>query len=242
MTFFKRNTGSVLLALSLAGGLFTAIPSYAQVNANFCGPLANAFGPFDYRPDRDPPTAGTGDHTHKLGLVEGAHFTKEVELLIRGHRSGNDPGGDLDYTLRAFPNHHRALISVMRYGEKRASPKPPGLRYDVECYFERAIRFASDDAITRIIFATYLTKNKRGPEAVTQLEQATRIADENAFTHYNIGLAYFDMKLYDKSLAQAHKALALGFERTELRDLLEKAGQWKDPLPAPADTPASAPQ
>lgn len=221
----------------------SCLSALAQVNASFCGPLADGgFGPFDYRPDRDPPSPGTGDHALKLGLVEGAHFTKEVELLIRGHRSGNDPGGDLDYTLRAFPNHHRALMSVMRYGEKKASPKPAGLRYVVECYFERAIRFSSDDAISRIIYATYLTKNKRVPEAVAQLEQATRIAGDNAFTHYNIGLAYFDIKIYDKALVQAHRALALGFDRTELRDLLQKAGQWQEPAIPSAASPASAPK
>lgn len=224
------------------------LPAFAQVDANYCGSLNNGFGPFDYRPDRDPPTQGTGDHKTKIGLVEGAHFTKEVELLIRGHRSGVDPGGDLDYTLRAFPNHHRALMSVMRYGEKKGTRKPAGLRHDVECYFERGIRFRSDDPIVRMIYATYLTKNNRSPEAVAQLEQATRIASDNAFTHFNIGLTYFDLKIYDKALTQAHQAMALGFERTELRDLLQKAGQWQEPTPAvtpaalPADAPASTPK
>jgi hypothetical protein len=226
------------------------LPVFGQVDANYCGSIANGFGPFDYRPDRDTLMRGDGDHTHKLGLVEGAHFTKEVELLIRGRSGGLKPGGDIDYTLRAFPNHHRALISVMRYGEKEANQKPSGLRYVVECYFERAIRFSPDDALVRIIYSTYLTQNKRIPEAVAQLDQATRIAGESVFTQYNIGLAYFDMKIYDRALTQAHRALALGFERVELRQLLEKAGQWKEPAmspdappPAtPADTPASASQ
>ena len=233
MKYLKPKAGSIFLALSLVGSIFSATPAFAQVSAEYCGALANGFGPFDYRPDRDPFSPGTGDHTYKRGLVEGAHFTPRVENLI-GAQSGGQigpPGSDLDYTLRAFPNNHRALMAVMRYGEKTGSQKPEGLRYVVECYFERAIRFASDDAIARIIYASYLTKNKRSPEAVAQLEQATKIAGENAFTHYNIGLAYFDMKIYDKSLAQAHKALALGFERTELRDLLQKAGQWKESAP-----------
>lgn len=230
-----------LRTLLIFGIFFACLPAYAQVDVNYCGSLNNGFGPYDYRPDRDPPTPGTGDHTYKLALVEGAHFTKEVELLIRGHRSGDDPGGDIDYTLRAFPNHHRALMAVMRYGEKKASKKPAGLKYDVECYFERAIRFGSDDVIARIIYATFLTKNKRTPEAITQLEQATRIAGDNAFTHYNIGLAYFDIKLYDKALIQAHHALALGFERNQLRELLEKVGQWKPPLIKHTETTADVP-
>lgn len=201
-----------------------------QVSASFCGPIANTFGPFDFRPEKDPPTQGTGDHTVKLGLVEGAHFTAEVEMLIRARRSNGDPGGDIDYTLRAFPNHHRALLSVMRYGEKKASQKPNGLTYVVECYFERAIRFAADDPIVRMIYSSYLAKNKRQPEAMAQLEYATGLAAQSAFTHYNIGLFYFEMKVYDKALARAHRALELGFERTELADLLKTASKWQDPV------------
>lgn len=212
--------------------LVICFPAYAQVNADYCGSLANNFGPYDYRADKH--AQGLGDqlpYTEKRKLVEGAHFTSRVESLIgaqSSHQIG-PPGGDLDYTLRAFPNHHRALLSVMRYGEKTGSQRPAGLRYDVECYFERAIRFKPDDAIARMLYSTYLTKNKRLPEAVAQLEQATTIAGENAFTHYNIGLTYFDMKIYDKALARAHRALELGFERIELRDLLKNAGQWQEP-------------
>lgn len=250
MTHLKKILNRAASVLTLLCGAFAILPASAQVNANFCGSLKNSFGPFEYRPDRDPPTQGTGDHTVKLGLVEGAHFTPEVEQLIRGHRSGNDPGGDLDYTLRAFPNHHRALLAVMRYGEKKMSQQPPGLPRVVECYFERAIRFSPDDAIAKILYATYLTTKARLPEAVAQLEHATIIAGDNAFTHYNIGLTYHDMKMYDQALTQAHKALSLGFERTELRDLLEKAGKWKERTTAPTGTlsappavaPASEPQ
>jgi len=48
--------------------------------------------------------------------------------------------------------------------------------------------------------------------------------------------------VYDKALVQAHRAMALGFTRPDLRELLEKAGQWKDPEPAaePAASPATS--
>ena len=218
-------------------------PALAQVDATFCGSLGNAYGPYDYRSDHHKQAPGDQmSHPAKRRLVEGAHFTPRVENLI-GAQSGGQigpPGGDLDYTLRAFPNHHRALISVMRYGERTGSQKPPGLPRVVECYFERAVRFKPDDTTVRMIYSTYLTKNKREAEAIAQLEQATVLAADNPFTHYNIGLSYFDLKLYDKALAQAHKAMALGFERTQLRDLLVKAGQWKEPDSVPAMPEAAA--
>ena len=53
--------------------------------------------------------------------------------------------------------------------------------------------------------------------------------------------------MYDKALVQAHRAIELGFPRTELADGLRQAGAWKDPVEQSADDPptpmpASAPQ
>ena len=222
-----NRAAPIFLALAVV-----CLSSFGQVNERICGPLGNGFGPFDYRADRDPYTPGTGNHVHKLGLVEGAHFPNQVELLIKGNRSGDDPGGDIDYTLRAFPNHHRALMSVMRYGEKKRSQKPDTLTYQVECYFERAIRFSKDDPIVFMLYATYLNSRQRPDEAVAQLVRASSLAKKEPFTQYNVGLIYYDMKKYDEALVQAHKATALGFERTQLRELLEKIGHWEDPVAA----------
>jgi tetratricopeptide (TPR) repeat protein len=213
--------------LLLAAGLCLAPLLAAAQDGGGCGSLANAYGPYDYRTDRGPTLS---------------HFTAPVENLIRGHTSGKLPGGDLDYTLRAFPNHHRALLSVMRYGEKTKSPHPRDLRYSVECYFDRALRFRPDDTTVRMLFATFLSRNNRTPEALQQLQAANELAKDNGFTHYNIGLVYLEMKVYDRALAQAHRAIALGFAQTALKDGLVAAGQWKDP-PAPASqAPASAAQ
>jgi tetratricopeptide (TPR) repeat protein len=224
----------ILRTLCLAHLVLLTFPVLSQVSADTCGPLGNGFGPFDYRADHQGSSASPGadlPYAQRRVLIDGAHFTPRVENLI-GAQSGGQigpPGADLDYTLRAFPNHHRALLSVMRYGEKMRSFKPEGLRWVVECYFERAIRFKSDDAIVRILYSTYLTQNNRQPEAVAQLERATALAGDNPFTHFNVGLTYFDMKLYDKALTQAHKAMELGFTRVELQDLLKGVNKWQEP-------------
>ncbi len=223
-----------LRTLCLLHLVLLSFPALSQVSADACGPLGNGFGPFDYRSDHQSSNAVVGadlPYVERRRLVEGAHFTPRVETLI-GAQSGGQigpPGGDLDYTLRAFPNHHRALMAVMRYGEKTKSEKPVGLGWVVECYFERAARFKPDDTIVKMLYATYLIKHNRVPEAASQLERATVLAKDGAFTHYNIGLVYFDMKNYGKALAQAHEAMALGFPRTELRDLLKGVNQWQEP-------------
>lgn len=208
-----------ILMFGLLATIFGAAPAYAQSGSGSCGPLANAYGPYDYRTDRD-----------KLGLVLGAHFTPEVEALIRGKSSYI--GGDIDYTLRAIPNNHRALIAMMRLGEKEKTPQPRGSRYTVECWFERAVQFRPDDSIVRMIYSEYLNANGRIPEATAQLDTATTYAKDNAFTHYNIGLHYFDLKNYDKALIEAHKAIELGFTQTALRDKLQGVGKWVEPTVA----------
>lgn len=224
--------------LGLVGFDMSMSNSYAQ-NSN-CGSLQNAYGPFDYRTDKD-----------KLDIVEAHHFTPEVEALLRGKEGYL--GGDLDYVLRAFPNHHKALLATMRYGEKMKSPKPNNMNYSIECYFIRALQFRPNDTVARMLFSMFLSKNARKPEALQQLQQADQFADDNAFTHYNIGLIYFDLGEYEKALDQAHKSYNLGFTREDLKEKLKTLGKWNDSpsdstpntevknTPQPAATPSSAP-
>lgn len=211
-----------LMALALSAGA-----AHAQLNATLCGSLENAYGPYDYRTDKS-----------KLPIVEGAHFTPQVEMLIKA--TTGYIGGDLDYTLRAFPNHHRALIAMQRYAERSKTAKAPNARYDVECYFERAVTFKPDDTTVRMLFAKFLNGKGRRDEALKHLAYAVHQAADNAFTHYNLGLVYFDLQVFDKALEQAHRALALGFPRTDLKDKLAAAGQWRDPEPPTAAAAASA--
>ena len=135
-------------------------------------------------------------------------------------------------------------MAMMRLGEKFASPSPPGVRYSVECYFDRAIRFKPNDIVVRMLYATFLAKYSRMHDAGKQLLQANQLAGENAISHQNIGLIYFDWKDYDKALSQAHKAIALGLIDLPLRDQLKNIGKWIEPAtmterpPAAVDIPA----
>ena len=213
----------------------------AQVSGLGCGALTNAFGPFDYRPDRDK-SANPMSHHERLKLVEetGRHFSPRIEALI-GPESG-PIGAELDYTLRAFPNHHRALVSVMRFGEKMKSPQPETLPRPVECYFERAVRFQPDDTTARLLYASFLIRGKRKPEALAQIELARFHAGDNAFTHYNIGLILLDASEPEQALIHAHRARALGLAREGLKERLVGLGKWREPEPlAPAPNAASHP-
>lgn len=184
-----------------------------------CGDLkTGGYGPFDYWTDQG-----------KLKIVEDFHFTPEVESLRKG-KSGYI-GGDLDYTLRAFPNHPRALMAMIKLGEKEKTNRPIGAGFSVFCYLDRAIRFRPEDATVRMIAATYLAKRGKHEEALKHLETAQQHGGENANLHYNIGLTYFELKRYDAALTHAHKAYRLGFQLPGLRNKLQRVGKWQEPSP-----------
>lgn len=217
-------TGFIAPFFGVVAAMLVATPALAQVGPSDCGPLSGPgqYGPFDYRNQKS-----------KIGVVEQHHFKPHAEHLTGdlGYIAGN-----IDYTLRAVPNHHRALLSMVKLGEKLNAPHPKGATYSVDCYFERALRFRRDDVIVRMIYATYLAKNGRLPEALGQLKQATDQAGDYGFTHYNIGLVYFDLKEYDKALVQAHKAVELGWPQTALGDQLKAISKWVEPPDATGES------
>lgn len=202
----------------------------AQVSAAFCGPLhvPPAAAPWDYRRDK-----------HFLPLVENAHFTTPVETLVRGH-TGTKPAPDIDYTLGRFPNHPRALIAVTNLGRRFSNTKAELLPRPVECYFERAMRFAPDDLVVRMLYAQFLQGEKRRPEAMRQLEFVALQGAGNPLTHRSLGLIYLEFGEFELARQQAWLLESLVPSQTSVRDALLKIGQWQEP-PASAALHASEP-
>ena len=122
-------------------------------------------------------------------MVESAHFTSNVKNLISGNTSYI--AGDIDYTLRAFPNHYSALVAMGKLSLKEKTVRPIGATYPVECYFDRAIRFKPEDGIVRMLYGNYLLKlGGRSDDVIEQYHEAVRLQPENANINYNIGLMY----------------------------------------------------
>ena len=215
-----RFAWCLLVALAMACASGNALAQRNNLAAMGCGDFSGGgYGPFDYRTDK-----------HKLGVVESFHFDSGVESLTRG-KSTSVIGGDIAYTLHAFPNHHRALMAMMNLGFREKRPQVGGAKYSVECYMARAEAFRPNDPMVQVIYGLYLMRAGRPGDAVKKLEGARAQGENDANVHYNLGLAYVQLRQYDKALESAHRAYGLGFPLPGLRNQLQRAGRWRD-LPA----------
>jgi tetratricopeptide (TPR) repeat protein len=201
--------------LSLAVAIMMSASNNVQADG-YCGDLKNAYGPFDY--------LKRSEFAQNFYLVESTHFTSEVENLIKGN--AGSLGGDLDYTLRAIPNHHRALASLAKLALREKTTRVRGTKWSTECYFNRATRFSPNDAGVRNLYGGYLYKLGRTNEAIAQLTEAVRLDPENATAQHNLGLIYFQKKDYEKAVIHAKKAGSLGFPLPGLKSKLIELGKW----------------
>ncbi len=209
---------SYLVAISMIS------PFSSGQAANYCGELTATHGPFDYMDSAN--RTAIGSSPAMLDLVERAHFTPSVEQLIKGNTGAL--GGDLNYTLMMFPNHHRALISIGKLALRDKNIKPYGMQYSIDCFFDRAIRFKPNDAMVRMIYGLYLSKSGKLDDAIFQSSESVRLQPENANFNYNLGLLYAKMKDYENAKKYAKNAYRLGFPLEGLKNTLTAAGQWSD--------------
>lgn len=196
------------------------------------------FGPFDYYDLKNTPH-------NALPLVERAHFSAVTkDKARRGDWCAY--WGDLDYTLRAFPNHPGALMAMVEYLEvgspdpcvkKKVKRSMTDLAAEMEkgawqektadYYFETAITFRPQYADTRVLYGRYQHKEGKLNEALKTYTEAEKLDPKSADVHYYLGLLYLDLKNNERAMYHAEKAYKLGQQLPDLRDKLTKAGVWK---------------
>ncbi len=192
-------------------------PVFAELGEAQCGKLDNGnIGPWDYT---DP-----AHRKKSLNLVESAHFTRSVEMLVSGNTSYL--WEDLDYTLRAFPNHHRALHSMANYQIR--TPRPIRARYrSADCYFDRAMRFRPNDPVVRMVYGIYLYNKGDYKEAEVRYKEALAMVPDYTEAHYNLGLLYVETGQIELAKAHAEKAYARDYPLPGLREKLARLAKKK---------------
>lgn len=184
-----------------------------------CRTERQGYGPYDYT------KAG---NRSKFPIVEDNHLTENVQYHIRGE-SGTVPG-DLDYTLRAIPNHHVALLSMIRYQvklNKRMLSNPKPLLNSPECYLQRAIYFSPKDAFSISLYAYYLKEINKPEKAADLYEKALAIDPNNSKILYSYSLLLISVKKHEKALEFAKKAYEHGNPPPGLKNKLINLGVWR---------------
>jgi tetratricopeptide (TPR) repeat protein len=189
-----------------------------------------SFGPYDY--------LRRAQLQAELDVVERAHFTPEVEKLERGKTS--EAINDIAYTIGAWPNHHRALYSAVRYRMTvwewpEDAQVPPA-----ECQLQRAMAFSPNDPVPYMMFGMLLHKAQKYDAALVSYQQANRLRPDDVLTLYNMGLTLVELKQYEEAVKAAKKAYAAGIPLPGLKNKLIAAGHWPG-AEKPANANAAAP-
>jgi tetratricopeptide (TPR) repeat protein len=179
------------------------------------------YGPFDYT---------NPEHVRKkLPIVEQYHFNSDVENLRAGMTGYIHQ--DLAYTLRVFPNHHRALNAMGRlwrtYEQQGKLPRGAKPNQAPDYWFRKAMRFAPHDGTVPLLYAIHLQKLKNFEGALTYYKKAEKLLPSSPEVHYNLGLLYVDRNDFHLAKLHAKKAYDLGFPLPGLRNKLIRAGVWE---------------
>lgn len=211
----------ILLNSNIGYAFDEYVPWVGQTLDNItCTGRGQGVGPYDYNR-----RAALGQ---RFKLIVGSHFTPKVKNLIGGHRGYLKD--DIDYTLRAIPNHHEALLSTIRYEIKRTKKLinvKAKLVSQPECYIQRAINFRKKDPVPYSLYGYYLGKMGKSEFAVKQYKKALQLSPDSAKIEYSYSLLLINLKRYDQALEHAKKAYKLGNPPAGLRNKLIKLGKWK---------------
>ena len=170
--------------------------------------------------------------------VQGHHLGLGREEMEKGRYA---PALEhFEFILRYYPNHPQTLIAL---SELCLKWKSPVCDVTAERWYQRAIERNPAAAQSHVVQALHLHRKNKLDEAVKAYGRAIELAPNSINAHYNLGLAYADLKQYELANQHAQKSYALGANLPGLRFRLEKVGKWNPnvSLPASEAKPAAEP-
>jgi len=176
-------------------------------------------GPYDY--------LRTDQYISHMKKVDLAHFSANVEQLKGASKGrGRNPLPDLDYTLRAIPNHHRALNTAIRYHARvTSSGVSYSLRSPVECYLQRAINFSPKDASAMALYAIFLHKQGQYDQAEHWYQNAEALSPTDLQIKYNYGLLLIKLDKLEDARNMANFVYQHGYPLQGLKKILESSAE-----------------
>jgi len=211
--YYRMLLGIVLLTMGMEAMGKGAAAVKSDCPMPKLGGYDQGYGPFDY--------TNPEHRKNKLPIVEQYHFNIDVATLMAGISAG--VSGDLDYTLRAFPNHHRALQALADLAIREKATRIGNMHFSVPCFFIRAQKFSPDDGMVSAIYAYYLAYIGQRDLARLEAERAAAKKSNNPKIAYEVGLAYYYIGDYKTAREYADKAKSLGSTAIGLDKLLSQA-------------------
>ncbi len=246
----KKNRGKLavhaLCALTAVLGLSAAAD--AAENCGHPHDRPRHFGPFDYR--------SRARLTEELDIVERHHFTTYMNevaqfgfssreaVTVEEKKEGRDLiAGNLDYTLRSFPNHFDALHAMATWQLRLRDESVANYErlknewsfLSADCYFERALMYAPDDGMVYLAYGVYLHKLDQLDAALERYERAAALMPDSPEVRYNLGLLHYDRAEYAQAAERAADAYALGYPLQGLERRLARRGVAVERRPLAAD-------
>jgi tetratricopeptide (TPR) repeat protein len=197
------------------------------------GAFAQGAGGFDYYA----PRTDNADIT-RLKNVEGYHLAPGQSKMAR--REYYYAQQEFEFILHYYPNHPKGLSLLSdlceKYGDKRCDAA-------AEAWFDKAIKLNPEVGQTYLLYGIHLHRKRQLEQAVKAYRRAIELAPSSVNAHYNLGLAYVDLKQYDLANQHAQRSYQLGAYTPGLKNKLEKVGKWNPNValaPTADATPAAA--
>ena len=224
-TYLGKSSLLTLAFAALTLG-FASTPGHADTRAPWVGETLEGatcvgksigFGPYDYR--------RRARLKEQLAVVENAHFTPEVEALQTGNTS--TAINDIAYTIMAWPNHHRALHSAIKF-RMMNNPWPEKATVPpAECQLQRAMAFSPEDPIPYMMYGLLLHRWQQYEKALFAYKVAVKLQPNDVLMQYNMGLTLVELEQYDEAIKVANAVYAAGMPLPGLKNKLIAAGQWQ---------------
>lgn len=153
-----------------------------------------------------------------LSNVEKYHLNQGIDKVKQGKYEY--AWSEFAFMLHYFPNHPKALQLISDLSVQMENPAR------AERYFERAIRLYPNESETHALHGIFLHKLGRYQESVDAYKRAIALNDKPVDYHYNLGLAYYEMKDFKEALQQAEIAYNKGYPLPGLKDKLKAVDVW----------------
>lgn len=173
-------------------------------------------GDFDYYA----PRVGSNDIT-RYNNVMGHHLAPGIEQMRLGQYVG--ALAHFEFILRYYANQPQTLVALSELCDKWRAPSCDAA---ADHWFRKAIERNPGASQSHVVMAMHLHRKNKLDESVKYYKQAIDLAPDSVNAHYNLGLAYTDLKKFDLANQHAQVAYSKGVTLPALRTRLQKAGKW----------------